>query len=57
MAKTYIDIPVIAHRTWLVQTGYIDKDGNFAEDEEDSSLVNDLKKVYPYSIENNHVQR
>ena len=29
MAKTYIDVPVIGHRTWLIITGYKDKDGNF----------------------------
>ena len=54
MAKTYIDVPVIGHRTWLIVTGYKDKDGNFIEDEE-NDLVRKLRKDYPYSNENQHI--
>lgn len=55
MAKTYIDVPVIGYKTWLITTGII-KDGKFVEDEE-NDLITDLRKRYPYSHENNHVQR
>lgn len=54
MAKTYIDVPVIGHKTWLIITGYKDQNGNFIEDEE-SDLVQKLHKQYPYSEKNEHV--
>lgn len=55
MAKTYIDVPVIAYQTWLITTGYKTKDGEFIEGEE-NSLIKELRKQYPYSQENSHVQ-
>lgn len=55
MAKTYIDIPQIGYKTWLITTGII-KDGKFVEDEE-NDLIADLRKKYPYSHENSHVTR
>ena len=54
MSKTYIDIPVIGYKTWLIVTGYKDKDGNFIEDGE-NDLVRKLHKDYPYSNENQHI--
>lgn len=55
MAKTYIDIPTIAYQTWLITTGYKTKGGDFIEDEE-NGLIKELRKQYPYSRENEHVQ-
>ena len=55
MAKTYIDVPVIGYKTWLITTGII-KNGKFVEDEE-NNLITDLRKRYPYSHENSHVTR
>lgn len=54
MSKTYIDVPEIGYRTWLIVTGYKDKDGNFIEDE-NSSLIRQLRKEYPYNEENPHI--
>lgn len=54
MAKTYIDVPVLGHKTWLIVTGYKDKDGNFIEDEE-NDLIRKLQKQYPYNEKNAHV--
>lgn len=54
MAKTYIDVPEIGHKTWLIVTGYKDKDGNFIEDEE-NDLIHQLKGQFPYSEKNEHV--
>lgn len=54
MSKTYIDVPEVGYRTWLIVTGYKDKDGNFIEDER-SDLIRQLRKEYPYSEENAHI--
>ena len=54
MSKAYIDVPVIGHKTWLIVTGYKDKDVNFVEDE-DSGLIQQLRKRYPYSDDNKHI--
>ena len=56
MSKTYIDVPVIGHKTWLIVTGYKDSEGNFIEDE-NNSLIRELKRQYPYSEENDHVMQ
>jgi len=55
MSKTYIDVPVVGYKTWLVTTGYKDENGNFVEDE-DTDLIKELSKQYPYSNENQHVK-
>lgn len=55
IAKTYIDVPVIGYKTWLIATGII-KDGKFV-DIEQNDLIDDLRKICPYSQENNHVSR
>lgn len=57
MAKTYIDVPVIGYQTWLITTGFWNEHGKFVDDEENDKLIDYLSKRYPYSQENNHVQR
>lgn len=53
MSRIMIDIPVIAHKTFEITTGYI-KDGKFVEDNDDR-VLDDIKKMYPYSSGNKHV--
>ena len=52
--KTYIDIPVVAYQTWLIDTYYVDKDGNRISDEDDT-LANWLQKYFPYRSDELHV--
>lgn len=52
--KTYIDIPVVAYQTWLIDTCYADKDGNRISDEDDT-LANLLQKYFPYRSDELHV--
>ena len=51
-AKTYIDVPVVAYKTWAIW--YSEE---VAEDEDiDDRGVRELEKMFPYSDEHDHVR-
>lgn len=55
MAKAYIDVPVIGYETWLIQTGIIIGE-KFYDDDNESNLIEELRKRFPFSPENKHVK-
>lgn len=54
MLKVYIDMPVMAHKTFILSGFYTtDKDGNRIEIEED---FEDLQNRFPYNRGHEHVR-
>lgn len=53
MSKIYIDIPVVAHETWLLSSYIIDSNGDIWRDNNDS--LEKISHDHPYDERNKHL--
>lgn len=54
MAKTYIDVPEVGYKTWLIVVKYTENDKSI---EDESDLIPYLENHYPWDETNSHISK